>query len=83
MKLQNIKERSKKRIIERTDNYKEIAVRLVSDFSIVTEAEKQQNDICNVLRKIYHLLLSQDAQIFTSLQLGWSLKLMLIHIWIG
>lgn len=30
----------------------------MSNFSIATEAEKQQNDICNVLRKICHLSLS-------------------------
>lgn len=36
----------------------------MSNFSIVTEAEKQQNDICKVLRKIYHLSLSVRATNF-------------------
>lgn len=46
----------------------------MSDFSIVTEAEKQQNDICNVLRKIYHLLLSLRCTNFHISATGLQLK---------
>lgn len=47
----------------------------MSNFSIATEAEKQQNDICNVLRKIYHLSLSISGTDFHIPATGLHLKI--------
>lgn len=47
----------------------------MSNFSIAIEAEKQQNDICNVLRKIYHLSLSVRGTDFHISATGLHLKI--------